>query len=220
MLAPPDKPTRMVVIDFGCVAIRQKGETKKEWANGVKADVSLLRISLEKKLGIELNNDGTPRGPRKGQLFMWGFIPFFGFQNAQITSRYLDGHVGCAVSLVLDPPPAIECSSPSPSASLRPYLHLTPLSRYYRIFFSLVPCFTTCDSHSGWPRVLLTTHSRRRRTIDRRLKRLQLVPQRQTNNHCLPIHQESYEVSNGIWLEGQAKLTHSVPGGRRRRGRM
>ena len=71
MLAPPDKPTRMVVIDFGCVAIRQKGETKKEWANGVKADVGLLRISLEKKLGIELNNDGTPRSSQKCTVFTW-----------------------------------------------------------------------------------------------------------------------------------------------------
>ena len=47
MLAPPDKPTRMV--------IRQKGETNKEWANSVKADVSHLRISLEQKLEIKLN---------------------------------------------------------------------------------------------------------------------------------------------------------------------
>ena len=65
MLAPPDKPTRMVIIDFGCVVIRQKGLTDKEWATGIKADVSLLRISLEKKLGIELNNDGTPRSSQK-----------------------------------------------------------------------------------------------------------------------------------------------------------
>ena len=55
MLAPPDKPTRMVIIDFGCMVIRQKGETNKEWANSVKADVSHLRISLEQKLEIKLN---------------------------------------------------------------------------------------------------------------------------------------------------------------------
>ena len=74
MLAPPDKPTRMVIIDFGCMVIRQKGETNKEWANSVKADVSHLRISLEQKLGIKLNNDGTvytPRSSQKCRVFTW-----------------------------------------------------------------------------------------------------------------------------------------------------
>ena len=85
MLAPPDKPTRMVIIDFGCAGIRQKGETKKEWASGVKGEVNLLRISLEKKLGIELNNDGTPfRRSRKCKLFTWfhSLLPSFFFQCA------------------------------------------------------------------------------------------------------------------------------------------
>ena len=79
MLTPLDKPTRMVVIDFGCTNIRQKGETGKEWAKRIKGEVGLLRTSLEKKLGIKLSDDGPPlRSSRKCRLFMW-FHSFFSF---------------------------------------------------------------------------------------------------------------------------------------------
>ena len=58
MLAPPKAPKRMVIIDFGFAGVRQEGMTEEEWGNGLKGDVGLLRISLEKKLGIKLDNVG------------------------------------------------------------------------------------------------------------------------------------------------------------------
>ena len=59
MLAPPEAPKRIVIIDFGFAGVRQEGMTEEEWGNGLKGDVGLLRISLEKKLGIKLDDVGN-----------------------------------------------------------------------------------------------------------------------------------------------------------------
>ena len=64
MLAPPKAPKRMVIIDFGFAGVRQEGMTDEEWGNGLKGDVDFLRVSLERKLGIKLDDDGDHNGLR------------------------------------------------------------------------------------------------------------------------------------------------------------
>ncbi|KIM51807.1 hypothetical protein SCLCIDRAFT_33163 [Scleroderma citrinum Foug A] len=58
MLPVMKAPKRMVIIDFGFAGVRWEGMMDEEWGNGLKGDVDLLRVSLEQKLGIKLDDDG------------------------------------------------------------------------------------------------------------------------------------------------------------------
>ncbi|RXW17720.1 hypothetical protein EST38_g8126 [Candolleomyces aberdarensis] len=56
LLSPVDEPTRAVLIDFGCGAVRENYDTEEKWAfaSSFANDVEQLKITLRQK-GIELN---------------------------------------------------------------------------------------------------------------------------------------------------------------------
>ncbi|KAJ2929861.1 hypothetical protein H1R20_g7235, partial [Candolleomyces eurysporus] len=56
LLSPVDEPTRAVLIDFGCGAVRENYDTEEKWAfsSSFANDVEHLKITLRQK-GIEFN---------------------------------------------------------------------------------------------------------------------------------------------------------------------
>ena len=108
VFASSNKPTCMVVIDFGCAGIRQTRGTKKEWANSGNGDVGQLQISLEKRLGTKLNNDGTLRSSGNAD-YLRGLIPFFRlFSCARKTHKC---HLGTSMYIPRSSEIFVGCSS-------------------------------------------------------------------------------------------------------------
>lgn len=65
LFSPAEAPNRAVLIDFGCAALRDAEQPDEEWDEAVRFanDVGMLRLLLEKKLGIKLDVDQASAVP-------------------------------------------------------------------------------------------------------------------------------------------------------------